>query len=378
MLKSAGTHASSPRARSATSTKLMTDRILDFSEKPAHLSVRNGLLVVRLGARHSGTATDPADAEEAVIPEKLVLREGEGAGIHPQSETSPSVRESDCGSQPRRCGVPTTAQEQTIPLDDIAVVVAAHPQVTLTLAVLSGFASTGVLLVACDEKRQPAAMMLPLATHHLQTERYAAQAQMSQPARKRLWQQIVRAKIEAQAKLLEERNGTNLGLSAMAARVRSGDPGNVEAQAARIYWRALLGDDFRRSPEGEGVNPLLNYGYAVLRAAVARSICAAGLHPTFGLHHRNRYDTFCLADDLMEPFRPLVDAVAATLAAERGDGVALDRDTKRALLEPLLGRYVDQGESRTLFDWLARMAFSLAAVVDGKADKLEIPVIKNA
>lgn len=324
----------------------MTDRILDFSDQSAHLSVRNGLLVVRLSTPRLPSGAGAADAEEQ-------------PGRH-------------------RCDFPAQSQEQTIPLDDIAVVVAAHPQVSFTLAVLSGLAASGAMLVACDEKRQPAAIMLPLATHHLQTERYAAQAQMSQPARKRLWQQIVRAKIEAQARLLDERTGKDLGLSAMATRVRSGDPANVEAQAARVYWRALLGDDFRRSPEGEGVNPLLNYGYAVLRATVARAICAAGLHPTFGLHHRNRYDTFCLADDLMEPFRPLVDAVVARLAASRDEPPTLDRDTKRALLEPLLGRYTGQGESRTLFDWLARLAFSLAAVVDGTAEKLQIPVIQNA
>lgn len=322
----------------------MPDRILDFSDQPARLSARNGLLVVRLT-----TADSPSGAAD--------------------TEDQP----------PRhRCDAPKQSQEQTIPLDEIAVVVAAHPQVSLTLAALSGLASAGALLVACDEKRQPAAMMLPLAAHHLQTQRYAAQAQMGQPTRKRLWQQIVRAKIEAQGALLRERTGNDLGIRAMAARVRSGDPDNVEAQAARLYWRALLGDDFRRSPEGDGVNPVLNYGYAVLRATVARAICAAGLHPTFGLHHRNRYDTFCLADDLMEPFRPLVDAVVARLAGEGAEPPALDRDTKRALLEPLLGRYVEQGESRTLFDWLARLAFSLAAVVDRTAEKLEIPVIRDA
>ncbi|MGH9432349.1 MAG: type II CRISPR-associated endonuclease Cas1 [Terriglobia bacterium] len=298
----------------------MTERILDFSEQPAHLSVRNGLLVVR-----------PQDGEQ-----------------------------------------------QTMPLEDIAVLVAAHPQVTFTLAVISGIAGAGGLLIACDEKRQPAALMLPLATHYLQTERYAAQAQLGLPARKRLWQQIVRAKIAAQARVLEEKTGSDRGLAMMAGRVRSGDAGNLEAHAARLYWPALLGESFRRLPEGDGVNPLLNYGYAVLRAMVARAICAAGLHPTFGLHHRNRYDTFCLADDLMEPFRPLVDRVAAQLAKEQGDGVTLDREAKRALLEPLLGRFSSQQECRTLFDWVARCAFSLAAVVDGSAAKLEIPVIRDA
>ncbi|HEV2178457.1 MAG TPA: CRISPR-associated endonuclease Cas1 [Terriglobia bacterium] len=282
--------------------------------------------------------------------------------------------------------------------------------------------------MTCDERRQPAAMMLPLETHHVQTVRYAAQAQLPLPARKRLWQAIARAKIRAQARLLEERTGKDWGLSMMVDRVRSGDPENLEAQAARIYWPRLLGESFRRLPRsdrgskrahavilseaknpgisesnkyrdpssppapqddtrlpsrqavGDGLNALLNYGYAVLRATVARAICAAGLHPTFGLHHRNRYDAFCLADDLMEPFRPLVDGVVARLLNERGESVALDRESKRALIEPLLGpdrsgrgRFSYQGECRTLFDWLARMTFSLAAVVGGEAARIEIP-----
>jgi CRISPR-associated protein Cas1 len=298
----------------------MTERIFDFSEQPACLSIRNGLLVIR----------------------------------------------------------PEGGETQTVPLADVAVLVAAHPQVSFTLAVLAGLASSGALLVACDQKRQPAAMMLPLASHHLQTERYAAQARLGLPARKRMWQQIVRAKIAAQARVLQERTGKDLGLAMVAGRVRSGDPNNLEAQAARVYWPALLGETFRRSPEDDGVNALLNYGYAVLRAIVARAICAAGLHPTFGLHHRNRYDTFCLADDLMEPFRPLVDVVVARLAGGREERVELDRDAKRTLLEPLLGRFSNGDESRTLFDWASRCAFSLAAVIDGRTARLDIPVIRHA
>ncbi|MDE3180078.1 MAG: type II CRISPR-associated endonuclease Cas1 [Acidobacteriota bacterium] len=327
----------------------MTDRILDFSDQPARLSVRNGLLLLRLGAH--------------------------GEADHPQPDESCHPERSE-GSA---CSSPVSVSlERTIPLDDIAVLVAAHPQVSFTLAVVAGLARAGAILVACDEKRQPAAMLLPLAAHHLQTERYAAQARLALPARKRLWQQIVRAKIAAQAELLLERTGKDCGLALIAGRVRSGDPNNLEAHAARIYWPALLGESFRRSPEGDGVNPILNYGYAVLRAAVARAICAAGLHPTFGLHHRNRYDAFCLADDLMEPFRPLVDCVATRLAEERGEKLVLDRELKQKLLEPLVGRFTCAGESRTLFDWVARMAFSLAAVVDGSAAKLEIPVLRDA
>jgi CRISP-associated protein Cas1 len=338
----------------------MTERILDFSEQPAGLSVRNDLLVVRQARGAGNAATKGGKPSDSVIP----------AGIHQQLGMGRRSREGD--------DEPEKLHEQTIPLEDIAVIVAAHPQVTFTLAVVAGLARHGGLLVTCDEKRQPAAMMLPLDTHHVQTVRYAAQAQLSLPARKRLWQQIVRAKIAAQARLLVERNANDGALGMVAGRVRSGDPGNMEAHAARIYWRGLMGESFRRSPEGEGLNSCLNYGYAVLRAAVARAICAAGLHPTFGLHHRNQYDAFCLADDLMEPFRPLVDRAAVRLGDERGPGVEFDRDAKRALLEPLLGRFAAGGESRSLFDWLGRCAFSLAAVVDGSAAKLEIPELHYA
>lgn len=358
----------------------MTERILDFSEQPANLSVRNDLLVVRLcsGAvpsRRSGQALG-AGSDQG----KTVSGDTDATALVADGDASATA--AALGAAPtgmlRSERVAARGQEQTIPLEDVAVIVAAHPQVTFTLAVVAALARHGGLLVTCDEKRQPAAMMLPLSTHHLQTERYARQAGLSLPARKRLWRDVVRAKIKAQARLLTDQTGKDWGLGLMACRVRSGDAGNLEAQAARIYWPALLGESFRRSAEAEGANPLLNYGYAVLRATVARALCAAGLHPTFGLHHRNRYDTFCLADDLMEPFRPLVDRVVTALMSERGERVELDRDAKRALVEPLLGRFSSSGESRTLFDWVARTAFSLAAVIDGSAGRIEIPELHHA
>jgi CRISPR-associated protein Cas1 len=162
----------------------------------------------------------------------------------------------------------------------------------------------------------------------------------------------------------------------MAARVRSGDPHNLEAQAARIYWKALFGDiHFRRDPQsGESLNPFLNYGYAILRGVVARAACAAGLHPSLGIHHHNRYNPFCLADDLMEPFRPVVDRAVAKLKDDWGENVLLDRDSKRVLLESVLARYAVKEESRTLFDWIGRAAFSLAAAIaEQDHRKLEIP-----
>jgi len=297
----------------------MTDRVLDLSDRPASLSVQNSLLRIRFGQE------DPL----------------------------------------------------TVPLSDLAVVIVSHPQVSYTHAVLSGLALAGALFVTCDEKHLPVSMLLPLVTHSLQSERFSAQARLSLPVRKRLWQQIARAKILAQARPLQERTGAALGLDALAAKVRSGDPTNIEARAARAYWHALFGDiEFYRDREADGINACLNYGYAVLRAITARAICGAGLHPSLSLHHHNRYDAFCLADDLMEPYRPLVDRAVARLRDERGPEVPLDRDSKKRILEALLDRFQAQGESRTLFDWLGRLASSLASAIQAAETaraKLDLP-----
>lgn len=322
----------------------MTNRVLDLSERPARLSVRNSLLVIRWGHGKGGL----------------------GAQADPSAEKT------------YRCERLGDADETTVPLGDIAVLIVSHPQVSLTQQVLSGLASAGGIFVTCDEKHMPASMLLPLATHSLQAERFAVQASASVPVKKRAWQQIVTAKIEAQACVLEERTGSDWGLRAMASRVRSGDPQNIEAQAARIYWQKLFGGDgFRRDPDGTGLNACLNYGYAVLRAMAARSLCGAGLHPSLGVHHHNRYDAFCLADDLMEPFRPLVDQEVAKLAEGPGKDFPLDRESKAVLLQSLLGRFASDGESRTLFDWLSRSAASLTAVIEQRAERLELPPLER-
>ncbi|HET7099684.1 MAG TPA: type II CRISPR-associated endonuclease Cas1 [Terriglobia bacterium] len=325
----------------------MTERILDFSERPARLSVRNGLLVIDIG-------------ERSALP-----REGEALPYEKNG------RDPESGLRNRGL------QEQTIPLADIAVVIVAHPQISFSHAVLSGLAEAGGMFIACNQKRMPCAMLLPLDTHSTQTERFQAQASLPLPNRKRLWQQVAKAKIRAQARLLKEHTEQDWGLEMLAAAVRSGDPQNVEARAARIYWKNLFGEDhFRRNPEGEGLNPLLNYGYAILRAVTARALCAAGLHPSLGIHHHNRYDTFCLADDLMEPFRPIVDRAVAEIRGQSDGEPELDRQTKRAILEALLGRFAWEGESRTLFDWVSRTAQSLASAIESGEKKLEIPLLE--
>lgn len=235
-------------------------------------------------------------------------------------------------------------------------------------------AEAGGVFVTCDRNLLPVAMMLPLDGHSTQAERFIAQAAAPAPLRKRLWKQIVRAKIAAQGRLLQRLHGDDAGLAALAAMVRSGDTANVEARASRRYWKRLFDDPtFRRRRETDDQNRMLNYGYAVLRAIVARAICAAGLHPTLGLHHHNRYNAFCLADDLIEPLRPLVDRAVVEAMSECDGRTELDKKAKHLLLSALTGRVMVGGEQRTLFDATARVAASLADVYLGQAKQLDLP-----
>ncbi len=264
--------------------------------------------------------------------------------------------------------------EVTIPMAELAALVVSHPQVSYSQAVLARLAQAGAVFVACDDKHLPVGLMLPLCSHSTQTESIAAQASADEPTKKRVWQQLVRAKIGHQAALLQSLYGDDQGLAAMRKRVRSGDTSNVEAQAARRYWAALFGKRrFRRDPDRKDQNRHLNYGYAVLRATVGRALCGAGLHPSLGVHHHNRYDAYCLADDLMEPFRPLVDRAVVRWVSDHDPKAPLDRDAKGVLLGALAGRLRLKGESRTLFDVLGRVAASLAQVYQGKRKKLQLP-----
>jgi CRISPR-associated protein Cas1 len=264
------------------------------------------------------------------------------------------------------------------PVNGVNTLLLAHPQVTLTQAVISRLAEAGAMLITIDHNYLPVAMTLPLQAHSLQTERLAAQAELKPVIRKRLWTQIVQAKIRAQGSLLKELHGSDSGLIATAARVRSGDPDNIEAQTARRYWGLIFGDaKFRRGADplesGPDQNRHLDYGYTVLRASVARAICATGLHPSIGLRHHNRYDPFCLAADLMEPFRPLIDRRVATWIVPNSPSAPLDAIAKKYLIEGVTMRYWVNREERVLSDILFRVAGSLAAVLGGNEEKLDLP-----
>ena len=262
------------------------------------------------------------------------------------------------------------------PIDELAAVVVSHPAVTFTHPALAALAEAGVAVIVCDEKHSPVGMLMPLSGHHLQAERFDLQAHADLPLRKRLWKQIVHAKIGNQGKLLQLLTGADSGLGEMAKTVHSGDPENIEAQAARRYWSALFGPGFVRQDEKHEQNAHLNYGYAVLRATVTRAICAAGLHPSLGLHHHNQYDAFCLASDLTEPFRPLVDRKVQEWFAQHQPPCPVDRLAKAHLLTLAMERYDDpEGERRSLFDLLAHVTASLAAVFEGRRKELALPEI---
>ncbi|MCG3153205.1 MAG: CRISPR-associated endonuclease Cas1 [bacterium] len=266
------------------------------------------------------------------------------------------------------------APDLTIPLEDLAAVVAAHPQISFSHPALSALASHQVALIVCDSKYLPSGMFLPLEGHFVQTERFAQQAAASVPTRKRCWAQVIRLKIATQGAALEAQTGSDAGLRTLSGRVKSGDPSNLEAQASRKYWERIFGDrQFRRDRQAGDQNRHLNYGYAILRGITARAICGAGLHPSLGLHHKNRYNPFCLADDLMEPWRPLVDLAVARWIADHDPEDPLDQTTRRWLLEQITGRYLWQGEWRTLFDCIARVASSLAQVYAGERKTLLLP-----
>lgn len=259
-----------------------------------------------------------------------------------------------------------------IPLDDILAVVANGHGITYTNNVLVALAERAVPFVLCGGDHKPVGMLLPIAANYEQTSRIRAQIACSLPRRKRLWQQIVRAKIAAQASALDSLGLNDKSLRALVRQVKSGDATNVEALAARRYWTFLFGEGFRRDRGADGINSLLNFGYTVLRSACARAILAAGLHPSIGLHHSNAQNPFCLADDLLEPFRPCVDLKAKTLA-ENGV-VELNASTKRELVMTLYRDVATCEGISPVFVALQRLAVSLAQAFKGEVRGLNLPV----
>lgn len=295
--------------------------------------------------------------------------------LHFSKETTLNVQRHQLRIE--RKGAPVT----TFPIEDIGIIVLEHPQISITHYALSALLAEGAAVITCNEKYMPVGMLLPLEGHTLQQERFEAQMNASQPLRKQLWQQTVQAKIQNQANLLVKYGIGADPLYKWATEVKSGDTTNREARAAVTYWHNLFRDTldaeylpFTRDQFGAPPNNLLNYGYAILRATTARALVAAGLLPTLGIHHANRYNAYCLADDVMEPYRPFVDRlVMEMLDSDMGLPEILTTEHKQLLLRvPTLDVRMSDEDS-PLAIAMQRTAASLAKCFLGESRKILYP-----
>lgn len=265
---------------------------------------------------------------------------------------------------------------KTIPIEDIGVVVLDNKQITITHGVIEKLLANNVALVTCDSSRMPVGLMLPLSSNTVQTERFRYQLDASIPLKKQIWQQTIQAKIQNQAYLLHSTTGEIVdNMLIWASDTRSGDPDNYEARAAVYYWANIFPNvvGFSRGREGIPPNNLLNYGYAILRAVVARSLVSSGLLPTLGVHHRNKYNAYCLADDIMEPYRPFVDKVVIEIIKNGDNYQELSKEIKMKLLNiPVLDVIID-GQRRPLMIALSQTTASLAKCYMGEKRKIAYP-----
>lgn len=265
----------------------------------------------------------------------------------------------------------------TVPIEDIGIVILDNRQITVTHGLLERLLDNTAAVVTCDSSRMPAGLLLPLEGHSVQQERFRAQIDSSAPLRKQLWQQTVRAKIANQGALLRERGIPHKNMLFWASSVRSDDPDNFEARAAAYFWSRLFPQipDFRRDREGMPPNNLLNYGYAILRATVARALVCSGLLPTLGIHHHNRYNAFALADDVMEPYRPFVDRSVCSILDDGEDFSELSRSVKSRLLTiPTLDVTIG-GKRNPLMIAVGQTAASLAKCYAGEIRKIVYPTL---
>ena len=295
---------------------------------PAYLSLRNGQLVIRL-----------PEVEKAELPDII------------KQETI-----------------------RTVPIEDIGVVVLDNKQITITQGALAELVANSAAVITCDSKCMPTGMLLPLSGNTLYQERFRNQIEAAIPLRKQLWQQTVKAKIENQAYCLQKNTSKSfVPLHVLARKVRSDDADNHEAQAAAYYWKNLFSDGFTRDKDGIPPNNLLNYGYAILRAVIARALVGSGLLPVYGIHHHNRYNAYCLADDIMEPYRPFVDDLVISTMKKMEVSDDLTVELKREMLSiPVLDVSIG-GKRSPLMIAAGLTAASLAKCYNGEAREISYP-----
>lgn len=267
---------------------------------------------------------------------------------------------------------------RTIPIEDIGMLVLENRQITITSGLISALVDNNAAVVTCDSKCMPTGLLLPLSGNSIQNERFRAQLDASVPLRKQLWQQTISMKIANQGMVLKMNTEAECGcMEAWSKDVRSGDPMNLEARAAAYYWKNIFSSipDFTRDREGYFPNNMLNYGYAILRAIVARSLVGSGLLPTLGIHHQNRYNAYCLADDIMEPYRPYVDQLVLNLMKEHPGVEELTKEIKTKLLTiPTLDVIINRKRSPLMIATTLTTA-SLAKCFTGEIRKIDYPEI---
>jgi CRISPR-associated protein Cas1 len=266
-------------------------------------------------------------------------------------------------------------QSKTVPIEDIGFMLIEHMQITLSMPLIEELMNHNVAVIFCNSKHHPQSMLINMEGNHQQTEIYRQQVAASEPLKKNLWKQTVMAKIENQAQVLDKLGVDSNPLPHLAKQVKSGDTDNREGMAARLYWKKLFGEDFIRERYGDWPNPLLNYGYIILRAAVARALTGSGLLPSFGIFHSNRYNAFCLADDMMEPYRPFVDRVVWDICQKYPDIDTVEKEIKAEILELLSSDVAMKKQTRPLMIAITHTTASLAGCFTGTKKQLEFPGI---
>jgi CRISPR-associated protein Cas1 len=266
---------------------------------------------------------------------------------------------------------------KSAPIEDLGIVVLDHQQITISQGLMAKLLANNVALITCDNTHHPVGMFLNLDGHTLQSQRTKAQVEASVPLKKQLWQQTVIAKIQNQAALLQRERISNTLLLSYAKEVKSGDSENHEARAAGYYWKHLFPGflQFSRDRDGAPPNNLLNYGYAILRAMVARALVGSGLLPTLGIFHRNQYNAYCLADDIMEPYRPFVDRIVCGIVTMNGQFLELGPSMKKDLLQlPAIDVDMD-GQKGPLMNAIQRTTASLARCFEGTTRRILYPTL---
>lgn len=266
---------------------------------------------------------------------------------------------------------------RTFPIEDLGIVMLDNKQITITHGALAALVDNNCAVITCDERSMPSGLLLPLAGHTLQQERFKAQIEASVPLKKQLWQQTTKQKIHNQASVLRQYTYAETGcMDSWEKDVKSGDADNLEARAAAYYWKNLFKMDvplFIRDRQGAAPNNLLNYGYAILRAVVARALVSSGLLPTLGIHHHNRYNAYALADDIMEPYRPYVDHRVMQIVRSGKDYTTLTKELKGELLSiPTMDVFID-GHNSPLMVAVSITTASLAKCYSGELRKIIYP-----